>query len=142
MIQLTPHMRIFLAVAPVDFRKGCDGLARVCRETMRGDPHGGAMFCFRNRKGTTVRLLCYDGQGLWLAQKRLSTGKFEWWPKDGQEGVARLNVHELQLLLWNGNPAQAKVAPMWRPVTSVSELPRPVHRVPDHAPAAQEGATQ
>ena len=123
MIQLTPHMRIFLAVAPVDFRKGSDGLAQLCRATLGGDPLGGGLFCFRNRKGTTVRLLCYDGQGLWLCQKRLSSGKFDWWPKEGQEGVAKLNVHELQLLLWNGNPAQAKIAPMWRPVTSVNELP-------------------
>lgn len=116
MIQLTPHMRILLAVAPVDFRKGTDGLARLCREILRSDPLGGAMFCFRNRRGTTLRLLTYDGQGFWLCQKRLSTGKFRWWPTDGQEGVAQVDVHELQLLLWNGNPSSAQVAPPWRAI--------------------------
>lgn len=116
MIQLTPHMRILLAVAPVDFRKGTDGLARLCRETLRSDPLGGAMFCFRNRRGTTLRLLTYDGQGFWLCQKRLSTGKFRWWPTDGQEGVAKVDVHELQVLLWNGNPSGAQVAPAWRAI--------------------------
>lgn len=140
MIQLTPHMRIFLAVASVDFRKGTDGLAQLCRATLRGDPYGGAVFCFRNRKGTTVRLLCYDGQGLWLAQKRLSTGKFHWWPRQGQDGVAQLNVHELQLLLWNGDPTQAKVAPMWRPVTSVNEFPPAARGVTTHAPAVPAAA--
>ena len=140
MIQLTPHMRIFLAVAPVDFRKGTDGLAQLCRATLRGDPYGGAVFCFRNRKGTTVRLLSYDGQGLWLAQKRLSTGRFHWWPRQGQDGVAQLNVHELQLLLWNGDPTQAKVAPMWRPVTSVSELAPAASGVTAHAPAVPAAA--
>jgi hypothetical protein len=136
-------MRIFLAVEPADFRKGCDGLARLCREIMRQDPLAGAMFCFRNRKGTTVRLLSHDGQGLWLCQKRLSTGKFQWWPKDGQEGVAKLSVHELQLLLWNGNPAQAKVAPMWRPVMSACVVvPPAAHDRPAHAPAVQEVATR
>lgn len=116
MIQLTPHMRILLSVPPVDFRKGTDGLARLCREVLRSDPLGGTVFCFRNRRGTALRLLTYDGQGFWLCQKRLSTGKFRWWPKQGQDGVANVNVHELQLLLWNGNPSQAQVAPPWRPI--------------------------
>jgi transposase len=109
-------MRILLAVAPVDFRNGTDGLARLCREVLRSDPMEGAVFCFRNRRATSLRLLTYDGQGFWLCQKRLSTGKFRWWPKEGQEGVARLDVHQLQLLLWNGNPAQAQAAPAWRPI--------------------------
>lgn len=129
MIQLTPHMRILLAVAPADFRNGTDGLARLCREVLDADPQGGAVFCFRNRRGTSVRLLTYDGQGFWLAQKRLSAGKFKWWPKSGQQGVAKMNVHELQLLLWNGNPAGAQAAPMWRPITAADG------RVPTHPTA-------
>ncbi|MBV8127027.1 MAG: IS66 family insertion sequence element accessory protein TnpB [Planctomycetaceae bacterium] len=116
MIQLTPHMRILLAVAPVDFRKGTDGLARLCRDVLRSDPLGGAVFCFRNRKATALRLLVYDGQGMWMCQKRLSAGKFRWWPKEGQEGVAQLDVQELQILLWNGNPARSQAAPAWRPI--------------------------
>lgn len=116
MIQLTPHMRILLAVAPADFRNGIDGLARLCRDVLRSDPLGGAVFCFRNRRGTALRLLTYDGQGFWLCQKRLSTGKFRWWPKDGHEGVAKVDAHELQILLWNGNPTSAQAAPAWRPI--------------------------
>lgn len=122
MIQLTPHMRILLAVAPVDFRRRMDGLARVCREVLGSDPQGGAVFCFKSRGGTSVRLLSYDGQGFWLCEKRLSAGTFKWWPKAGQQGVAKMNVHELQLLLWNGNPAGAQAAPMWRPITAVDGL--------------------
>ncbi|MGH7208153.1 MAG: IS66 family insertion sequence element accessory protein TnpB [Nitrospiraceae bacterium] len=121
MIQLTPHMRILLAVDPADFRRGIDGLGRLCREVLRTDPGGGAVFVFRNRRATSLRLLTYDGQGFWLCQKRLSTGRFRWWPREGQEGVVRLDVHELQLLLWNGNPAAAQAAPAWRPVAA-SEL--------------------
>jgi YD repeat-containing protein len=89
-----------------------------------GQPFG-PIASFRNRRGTAVRLLTYDGQGAWHCQKRLSTGKFRWWPSEGQEGVANLDVHELQLLLWNGNPAQAQVAPAWRPI-AVSGV-RPAH---------------
>ena len=116
MIALTPHMRILLAVDRVDFRRGIDGLVRLCREVLRSEPFEGAVFCFLSRSGTSLRLLSYDGQGFWLAQKRLSTGKFRWWPKEGDRGVAKLGVHELQLLLWNGNPAQAQAAPAWRPI--------------------------
>lgn len=116
MIQLTPHMKILLAVVPVDFRKGIDGLAQLCREVLRAEPTGGAVFCFKNRRGTSIRLLTFDGQGFWLCQKRLSMGTFRWWPKDGADGATQLGVHELQLLLWNGNPSQAQTAPAWKPV--------------------------
>ena len=75
MIQIIPQMRILLAVEPVDFRKGIDGLAGVCRKVLAADPFSGCMFVFRNRRGTTIKILVYDGQGFWLAQKRLSQGR-------------------------------------------------------------------
>jgi transposase len=114
MIQIIPQMRILLAVEPVDFRKGIDGLAAVCRKVLAADPFAGHMFVFRNRRATTIKILVYDGQGFWLAQKRLSTGHFSWWPPGGGQGVQPLAAHELQLLLWNGNPRLARVAPAWR----------------------------
>ena len=80
MIQLTPQMRLLLAVAPVDFRKGIDGLVAVCRQRLAADPLSGALFVFSNRRRKALKLLVYDGQGFWLAQKRLSTGHFNWWP--------------------------------------------------------------
>jgi len=51
MIQITPHMRIFLAVDPADFRKGIDGFARVCKSVLKEDPFSGHVFVFRNRSG-------------------------------------------------------------------------------------------
>ena len=51
MLQLTPQSRIFLAVQPVDFRKGIDGLAALCRQTLSENPLGGAVYVFRNRTG-------------------------------------------------------------------------------------------
>jgi transposase len=68
MLQLTPQSRIFLATEPVDFRKGIDGLAAVCRLVLREQPFSGAVFVFRNRAATTIKLLCYDGQGFWLSR--------------------------------------------------------------------------
>ena len=80
MIQITPQMRILVGVEAVDFRKGIDGLARVCREVLAADPFSGWLFVFRNRRQTALRILVYDGQGFWLAHKRLSRGRFRWWP--------------------------------------------------------------
>lgn len=114
MIQLTPQMRLLLAVAPVDFRKGIDGLVAVCRQQLAADPMAGALFVFANRRRRALKILCYDGQGYWLCQKRLSQGRFGWWPSLGPEAALGLDVHQLQLLLWNGNPNHAQAAPMWR----------------------------
>jgi transposase len=114
MIQIAPQMRILLAVEPVDFRKGIDGLAGVCRKVMDSNPFSGHVFVFRNRRRTSIKILAYDGQGFWLAQKRLSQGHFSWWPKSADSSVRKLAAHELQLLLWNGDPDLARVAPEWR----------------------------
>jgi transposase len=114
-IQIAPQMRILVAVEPADFRKGIDGLARVCREVLQADPFCGWLFVFRNRRGTAVKILVYDAQGFWLCQKRLSTGRFRFWPARGTKG-ASLEAHELQVLLAAGNPATAQTAPAWRRV--------------------------
>jgi len=58
----------------------------------------------------------YDGQGFWLAQKRLSKGRFVWWPS-GKEATRRLQAHQAQLLLAAGNP-EATAAPVWRGVST------------------------
>ena len=117
MIQVTPQMRVLVAVEAADFRKGVDGLARVCREVLDEDPFNGVVFAFRNRRGTAVKLLAYDGQGFWLCQKRLSSGKFRWWPRRGDNARSHaLASHELGVLLAGGNPALARGAPQWRRV--------------------------
>jgi len=90
MLQLTPQSRIFLAVPPVDFRKGIDGLAALCRQVLHDNPLGGAVYVFRNRSGTTLKLLAYDGQGFWLCTKRLSHGRFSWWPTATTHSVTPL----------------------------------------------------
>ena len=113
MLQLTPQSRILLATEPVDFRKGIDGLAAVCRQVLREQPLSGAIFVFRNRAGTALKLLCYDGQGFWLCTKRLSQGRFTWWPR-GADASARLAARELLILLWHGNPQQAAMADDWK----------------------------
>jgi len=68
MIQITPHMRILLAVEPVDLRKGIDGLAALCRQALASDPLGGTLFIFCSRRRHALKCLIYDGQGFWLCQ--------------------------------------------------------------------------
>ena len=114
MIQLTPQMRILLAVTAVDFRKGIDGLAGIYRQILNRDPFSGIVFIFRNRRKTAIRVLTYDGQGFWLCHQRLSKGTFRWWPDESTGRVSVLAVHELQLLLWNGDPGTVRVGPAWK----------------------------
>lgn len=115
MIQVSPTMRIFVAVAPADFRKGIDGLAALCRQQLKQDPMSGCAFVFRNRKATAIKILLYDGQGFWLCQKRLSQGHFCYWP-NGDSAARLLQAHQLQVLLAGGDADAAHGAPLWRPV--------------------------
>ena len=121
MIQVTPQMRILVAVEPADFRKGIDGLAKLARERLASDPFGGSVFVFRNRRGTSVKILVYDGQGFWLCQKRLSVGKFRFWPDArGHRASARMEAHELGVLLSAGDFEAAQGAPPWRDVGALA----------------------
>lgn len=126
MIQVTPQTKIFVAVEPADFRKGIDGLCRLCRSLGVDDPFAGALFVFRNRRATAIKILAYDGQGFWLCQKRLSQGKFHHWPVSGDadEALKPLLAHQLQVLLAGGDPGQARGAPQWRPISAGRAPPR------------------
>jgi transposase len=115
MLQLTPQSRIFLAREPADLRRGIDGLAALCRQRFGENPMDGAIFVFRNRRGTALKLLCYDGQGFWLCHKRLSAGRLRWWPARAESSV-RLSARQLQILLWNGNPEALELPEDWRRV--------------------------
>jgi transposase len=116
MLQITPQMKILVAVEPADFRRGIDGLAQLCRERLQHDPFVGTVFVFRNRRGTAVKLLTYDGQGFWLCHKRLSQGRVSWWPSVKAGSTQTLAAHQLAVLLAAGNPTRTGAAPDWRPV--------------------------
>jgi transposase len=116
MIQVTPQMRILVAVEPADFRKGIDGLARVCRDALSSDPFSGGVFVFCNKSRKAVKILVYDGQGFWLCQKRLSKGRFPWWPQSVSAATQSLQAHQLAVLLSGGNPQAAQGVEPWRRV--------------------------
>jgi transposase len=116
MISITAQMKVRLFSEPIDFRNGIDGLAALCRRYFEEDPFSGAIFLFRNRKSTSMKILAYDGQGFWLCQKRLSEGRFRHWPQN-QEGASRLTSQEIGVLLLNGNPRGSQIAAAWRKVS-------------------------
>lgn len=119
MIQVTPQMKVLVAVAPVDFRKGIDGLAAIVRSEFLENPLSGSVFVFRNRRATAIKALVYDGQGFWLCLKRLSSGRFRFWPREtrADERGRRLLAHELGVLLSGGDFEATGSSPQWRRVS-------------------------
>lgn len=97
MIKFVSNTRIFLSTSSVDFRKGIDGLSGVCRKLLKKNPMNGAMFVFKNKKGTAIKILYHDRTGYWLCMKRLSTGKF-WWP-ESIEVISTMTASQLTTIL-------------------------------------------
>jgi hypothetical protein len=75
-------------------------------------------FVFRNRAGTALKLLVYDGTGCWLCLKRFSQGRLQWWPRAADTPLHPLEAQQLSVLLYNGLPEQARFVAPWRKVDS------------------------
>lgn len=98
MIVLNAQSKVYVAIEPVDFRSGILGLKSKCREFLKQTPESGVFFLFRNKKMNAIKILVYDGQGFWLMMKRLSKGKFPWWPQGAGRGM-ELDYKKLQLII-------------------------------------------
>ena len=84
MIPIPSGARVWLATGHTDMRKGFDGLALLVQEMLRRDPHNGHLVVFRGRRGSLLKVLWHDGQGMCLFAKRLEHGRFIWpSPADG-----------------------------------------------------------
>ena len=115
MIQLLPQLNILLACRPVDFRKGIDGLIGLCRDQFDAELYDGTLFVFRNRRGTALKILAFDGVGWWLVIRRFSQGRLQWWPKAQADALTQpLEAQQLQVLIYNGLPEQASFVSPWR----------------------------
>ena len=91
MLSFTGGLKVFVALEPCDLRKSFDGLEGLVRERLREDPRTGALFVFTNRRHTRLKVLYWDGTGLWLLMKRLEKGTFSW-PKTSQVEEAKLRL--------------------------------------------------
>ena len=93
MIHLTAQTRIELALQPLDFRKGIDGVAACCHERLQTHPRSGTLFVFFNRSRTAIRVLAYENaqahSGYWLMAKRLSKGRFAKLEPRGDDAPSR-----------------------------------------------------
>lgn len=98
MISLNAQSKVYVAIQPVDFRNGILGLKNRVKSFLHQAPDSGTFFLFRNKRSNAIKILVYDGQGFWLLMKRLSQGKFPWWPQ-GPERGQDLDYKKLQLII-------------------------------------------
>jgi len=109
MITITPKHKVYISIAPIDFRKGISGIQGICEQQLQLNPFSGHLFLFRNKRGNALRILYYDEQGFWLAHKRLSQGTFKHWPKSAWS-VCEMTSAQLHVLVNNGNPQAVTTA--------------------------------
>ena len=91
MLSFTGGLKVFVALGPVDLRKSFCGLEGLVSERLGEDLRQGALFVFTNRRHTRLKILYWDGTGLWLLIKRLEKGTFSW-PKNIEEGRVKLKL--------------------------------------------------
>jgi transposase len=115
MMPVGPATRIFLAAGATDLRKSFEGLSDLVRHRFGEDPLSGHLFVFSNRHRTRLKLLYWDGSGLWCCAKRLQQGCFSW-PQTAPEqtGALRIVAEELTLLLSGIDLDKTRARQWWR----------------------------
>ncbi len=97
-IPIPSGARVWLATGHTDMRKGFDGLALLVQETLERNPHNGHLFVFRGRRGSLIKVLWHDGQGMCLFAKRLERGRFIWPSSNsGDAGAAGISARRYRL---------------------------------------------
>ena len=89
MLSFSGSLKIYVAVEPCDMRKGCNGLQGAVAEKLKADVRDGALFVFTNKRRTRLKVLYFDGSGLWVMTKRLEKGTFSW-PRQGDGQTTRI----------------------------------------------------
>lgn len=112
-----PATRIYLAVGATDMRKGFEGLYGLVRDRLGCEPLSGHVFLFCNGRRNRLKLMVFDGSGLWVCAKRLEKGRFGWPQSGDAQGKVVLSHEELALLLGGIDLAQVRRRPWYRQVT-------------------------
>jgi transposase len=91
MLSFSGSLKVLVAIEACDMRKGFNGLAALVEQRLGEDLKAGALFVFSNRRHTRIKILCWDGTGLWVLTKRLEKGTFSW-PRPGQVQTTKLKL--------------------------------------------------
>jgi transposase len=115
MLSFTGSLQVFVALDPIDMRKGFEGLYAAVSERLKSDVRSGALFAFTNKKRTRLKVLYWDKTGLWLMTKRLEKGTFSW-PRSLEPGAARISLApEAFAMLTDGiDMHEAKMRPWYQ----------------------------
>ena len=103
-----PATRIYVAAGATDMRKNFNGLYGLVRDHLSCDPESGHVFLFANSRRNRLKLLVYDGSGLWVCAKKLDRGCFRWPDVGSTVKKIVLNHEELALLLGGIDLAETK----------------------------------
>ena len=116
MIPTGPATKVYLALGTTDLRKGFEGLSDLVRHQMKEEPMSGHLFGFTNRNRSRIKLLYWDGSGMWLLTKRLAKGRFSWPQDEGASPATGLRVlaEELTLLLSGIDLEKTRSRAWWR----------------------------
>jgi len=91
MLSFTGSLKVFVALEPIDMRKGFEGLYAAVSERLKADVRSGALFAFTNKKRTRLKIIYWDKTGLWLMTKRLEKGTFSW-PRSVELQATRIGL--------------------------------------------------
>jgi transposase len=113
-LSFTGSLKIFVALEPCDMRKGFNGLHAIVTERLGEDPRTGSLFVFSNRRHSRLKIMYWDGSGLWVMSKRLERGTFSW-PKgvEPKSSKLRLNPEALALLIDGVDMRGARLRPWY-----------------------------
>lgn len=120
MLAIPPNSKVYLAISPVDFRKQIPGLKKWIQRELQLDPLSSAYFIFISRNKKSIKILHFEGQGIWLHQKKLSSGKFKGWKGIYDSSLKYISIHSLeaQTVYMNGTGRTIDIQKNWKEVGS------------------------
>ena len=98
MLSFSGSLKVYLATEPCDMRKSFEGLSAVIEQQLKESPLSGAAFIFTNKKHNRLKILYWDGTGIWVMAKRLEKGTFSW-PKSSTPGSGKIRLEPTALAM-------------------------------------------
>ena len=96
MLGFNSSLKVYVALDPCDMRKSFNGLSSQVRNHLKEDPASGAAFLFTNRRRSMIKILYWDGSGMWVVAKRLEKGTFKW-PRSSDAKEGKISIHPTAL---------------------------------------------